>query len=87
MAASADALPPYLDPAHQWYSEDLDAAVKAWSALYVDGGFKAKDRGHIKQIMDWLRQHYPGWTDFARKGVAKTVNPNKIGGNPTTKKN
>lgn len=45
MAASKYASPPYLDPLHQCYSETLDAAVKAWLALYVEGGFIAKGLG------------------------------------------
>ena len=87
VAASADAFPPYLDPLHQCYSITLDAAVKAWLALYVEGGFKPKDRGHIKQIEAWLREHYPDLSNHARKGIATVANHNKDGGNPKTRKN
>ena len=87
-AAFGDALPPYLDPEHQWYSEDLDAAVKAWMALYADGGFKKKSLGHKEQIESWLMKHRPHLRSvYARENIVTVVNPNKIGGNPTTKKN
>lgn len=78
---------PYLDPAHHWYSETLEAAVSAWMALYANGGFKKKSLGHKAQIESWLRKHRPDLrSDYARKGIAKVVNPNEKGGNPITKK-
>ena len=87
VAGSEDAVPPYLDPSHQYYSETLDAAVRAWSALYVEGGFKPKDRGHREQLEIWLKKNRDHLSNNARKGIATVVNPNKKGGNPTTKKN
>jgi len=87
VAASGDTLPPYLDPSHQYYSETLDAAVRAWSALYVEGRFKLKDRGHREQLEIWLKKHFDHLSNNARKGIAAVVNPNKKGGNPTTRKN
>ena len=87
VAASADALPPYLDPAHQWYSETLEAAVSAWMALYANGGFKKKSLGHKAQIESWLKKRRPHIkTDYARKGIARVANPDKKRGNPRTKK-
>ena len=87
VAASADALTPYLDPEHHWYSETLEAAVSAWLALYSNGGFKKKSRGHKAQIENWLKEHRPRIkTDYARKGIARVANPDKEGGNPLTKK-
>ena len=87
VAASADALTPYLDPEHHWYSETLEAAVSAWLALYSNGGFKKKSLGHKAQIESWLKKHRPHLrSDYARKGIAKVVNPNEKGGNPLTKK-
>ena len=86
--AFGDALPPYLDPEHQWYSEDLDAAVKAWMALYADGGFKKKSLGHKEQIESWLMKHRPHLRSvYARENIVTVVNPNKDGGNPKTRKN
>ncbi len=87
VATSGDTLPPYLDPSHQYYSETLDAAVRAWSALYVEGRFKLKDRGHREQLEIWLKKHFDHLSNNARKGIAAVVNPNKKGGNPITRKN
>ncbi len=87
VAASTDASLPYLDPLHQCYSETLDAAVKAWLALYVEGGFIAKGPGHIEQLEVWLCKHYPDLSNYARKNIATVANYNKKGGNPITKKN
>ena len=88
VTASADALTPYLDPEHQWYSEELDAAVKAWMALYADGGFKKKSLGHKEQIESWLMKHRPHLRSvYARENIVTVVNPNKDGGNPKTRKN
>ena len=70
VASSANALTPYLDPEHQWYSETLEAAVSAWLALYANGGFKKKSLGHKAQIESWLKKHRPHLrSDYARKGM------------------
>ena len=79
-------IPPYLDPEYSIQSGELQIAIRAWTALYVDGGFKPKGLGHIEQIKIWLRKHHPDLTDAARKRIARVVNPNKSGGNPKTKK-
>ena len=79
-------IPPYLDPTYSVQSDELQKAICAWTALYVDGGFKPKGLGHIEQIEIWLRKHYPDWTKTARTRIATVVNPNKDGGNPKTKK-
>lgn len=87
VAASKDALPPYLDRSHDYYSDALEAAVSVWVALYADGGFKKKSLAHKDQIKSWLKKHRPVIpSDNARKGIATVVNPNKKGGNPLTKK-
>ena len=88
VAASKDALPPYLDPSHKYYSDTLEAAVSAWMALYTDRGFKKRSHGHKLQIKSWLKKHRPDKvkSDYARKNIATVVNPNKVGGNPLIKK-
>ena len=87
VAESKDASPPYLDSSHEYYSDTLEAAVSAWMALYADGGFKEKSLAHKAQIKSWLKKHRPDVrSDYAREGIAKVANPNKIGGNPLTKK-
>jgi len=87
-AASEDALPPYLDSSHKYYSATLEAAVSAWLAQYADGGFKEKSLGHKLQIEGWLKKHRSDKvkSDNARECIATVVNPNKGGGNQRTKK-
>ena len=87
-SASEDALPPYLDSSHKYYSATLEAAVSAWLAQYADGGFKEKSLGHKLQIKSWLKKHRPDkvTSNYAREGIATVVNPNKGGGNQRTKK-
>jgi len=87
-AASEDALPPYLDSSHKYYSVTLEAAVSAWLAQYADGGFKEKSLGHKLQIKGWLKKHRSDKvkSDNARECIATVANPNKVGGNQRTKK-
>ena len=79
-------VPPYLDPSHEAYSYTLEAAISVWKALYVDGGFK-KGLSDKAQITAWLKENRPEVSsDNARDAIARVVNPNKVGGNPTTRK-
>ena len=82
------ATPPYLDPSFPIQSDELQIAIRAWTALYVDRGYDPKGLGHTTQIEAWLSKHYPKprLTITARKRIATVVNPNKMGGNPITKK-
>ncbi|MHC4070513.1 MAG: hypothetical protein ACYTGS_00550 [Planctomycetota bacterium] len=82
------AVPPYLNPSYPIQSDELQIAIRAWTTLYVDGGYNPKGLGHKTQIEAWLRKHYPKpkLTETARKRIATVVNPNKTGGNPITKK-
>ena len=87
MGASEDTLPPYLNPKHDCYSYTLEAAISAWMAMYVEGGFVKRSRGDKPQIQSWLKEHRPEVdSDYAREAVARVANPNKGGGNPKTKK-
>lgn len=79
--------PPYLDPSHPMQSYELQTAIHAWLALYVAGEFKRPGLGHKIQIGTWLRKHHSELTDAARERIATVVNPNKVGGNRTKKKN
>ena len=83
------AVPPYLNSSYPIQSDELQIAIRAWTALYVDGGYNPKGPGHKIQIEAWLSKHYPEpkLTETARKRIATVVNPNKTGGNPITKKN
>ena len=79
--------PPYLDPKHPYYSDNLEAGISAWIALYVNEGFEKQSGGHINQIENWLKEHRPQVKSTnARAEVARMVNPNKEGGNPKTRK-
>ena len=81
-------VPPYLNPSYPIQSHELQKAVRAWTALYVDEGYNPKGLGHKTQIEAWLRKHYPDpkFKKTTRKRIATVVNPNKVGGNPKTKK-
>lgn len=80
--------PPYMDPTYSIQSDELQIAIRAWTALYVDGGYDPKGLGHTTQIKAWLKKHYPNpkLTVTARERITTVVNPNKTGGNPITKK-
>ncbi len=80
--------PPYMDPTYSVQSDELQIAIRAWTALYVDGGYDPKGLGHTTQIKAWLKKHYPNpkLTVTARERITTVVNPNKTGGNPITKK-
>jgi hypothetical protein len=80
--------PPYMDPTYSIQSDELQIAIRAWTALYIDGGYKPKGLGHTTQIEAWLSKHYPDprLTKSARERIAMVVNPNKKGGKPKTKK-
>ena len=78
---------PYLDPSHPDYSYTLEAAISAWMAMYVEGGFVKKSTGEKAQIEAWLETHRTKvGSDHAREAIARVVNPRKEGGNPLTKK-
>ncbi len=80
-------IPPYLDSEHEYYSDNLEAGISAWIALYVDGGFDEQPLGHIEQIENWLEENRPQIsTKNAREELARMVNANKDGGNPKTRK-
>ena len=80
--------PPYMDSTYSIQSGELQIAIRAWTALYDDRGYNPKGLGHKTQIEAWLSKHYPKpkLTKTARKRIATVVNPNKVGGNPITKK-
>jgi hypothetical protein len=81
MKDSKDAVnAPYLDPSHEYYSEELATAVSTWLSLYgVGGKYKAKI-SHKIQIKNALSGK--GLSDSAIDRIAVLVNPNKKGGAP-----
>ncbi len=80
MAIFGEDLPPYLDSKSEYFSNTLNAAVRAWMAVYFEEEFR-KDKGaHIKQIKAWLEKNFPNLSDHAQKQIASVVNFNKEGG-------
>lgn len=74
---------PTIDRDHPYYSEELEMAITAWTALYQNGEIK-KNKSHKEQLRKWLKVHYPKATQGAIDRVATVINPNKKGGAPPT---
>ena len=80
MAIFGEDLPPYLDSKSEYFSNTLNAAVRAWMAVYFEEEFR-KDKGaHIKQIKAWLEKNFPNLSEHAQKQIASVVNFKKEGG-------
>jgi hypothetical protein len=75
--------PDYLDPSHEYYSNELAAAVKVWIHLYGEGQIK-KSRSHKNQITAALVGK--GFSNSAIERIATLVNPKKAGGAPSSGK-
>jgi len=73
---------PYLNRKHEYFSEELYAAISAWVEIYNGGKFKIK-HSHKVQIMKWLSENYTHFSKEAIKRVATVVNCNKRGGAPS----
>ncbi len=78
--------PPYLNPNHDFYSEELAIAVKAWVALFADGSFEKGKKTPRQHVEHWLRAGKFKIKDNAKQRIATLVNPTtaKDGGAPTT---
>ena len=78
--------PPYLNPNHDFYSEELAIAVKAWVALFADGSFEKGKKTPRQHVEHWLRAGKFKIKDNAKQRIATLVNPTtaKGGGAPTT---
>lgn len=68
-------LAPYLDPQHEYYSSTLDDAVRAWLALFVDGGYERGRKPMIPIIEEWLRLNTSIESKNAIKKIATLINP------------
>ncbi len=75
--ASGDDLPGYLDPSHYYYSETLDAAVQAWTALFGSGDFMP-GKASREQIDGWLSKTFKTLKPNARSTISTVVNPNRL---------
>jgi hypothetical protein len=70
----------FLDPHHEFYSEELAIAVKAWLKLYGEGGTYQQNQAHKKQIEALLNGKELSYE--AIKRISTLVNPKKKGGAP-----
>lgn len=68
-------LAPYLDPQHEYYSSTLDDAVRAWLALFVDGGYERGRKPMIPIIEEWLRLNTSIESKNAIEKIATLINP------------
>ena len=73
-------MPPYLDPSHEHYSEELAFGVNTWVSLYGGNGKYSPKRGHKHQIKAELAGK--GLSCSAIERITTVVNPNKKGGAP-----
>jgi len=71
---------PFLNPDHEFYSEELALAVKAWLDLYGDGGTYQPNQAHKKQIQSILDGKE--LSNEAIMRISTLVNPKKKGGSP-----
>ena len=69
----------HIDMGSSNLSEELKIALHAWNALYNSDGFNPKF-GHIDNLENWIKKHYPKLSGAAKQRIAKVVNLNKLGG-------
>ena len=80
----SNALPPYLDPKHEHYSQELAGAVYAWLAFE---GVNANSGKSVKaSISEWINDNLKSWgiTDTAITRMSEVSNWHKTGGQPKT---
>ena len=79
-------LAPYLNERHEYYSPALDAAVRAWLALFEDGEYERGKKPIIPIIRKWLMSNTVDLTSTTIGKIATVVNPKimKEGGAPQT---
>lgn len=79
-------LAPYLNEHHEYYSPALDAAVRAWLALFEDGEYERGKKPIIPIIKKWLMSNTEDLTSTTIGKIATIVNPKimKEGGAPQT---
>jgi len=83
---------PYMDPNHPFFAKELFIAVHAWTELYADKKIAEFKPGfsHKPQIRSWIEKKYPvrqheTILETTVERIAKVVNPNKPGGQPSLK--
>ena len=65
--------PPYLDPGHKHYSEELALAVEVWMDLFNKEGKFNERQAHKKQIENLLKQKRESLTQAAKERIATLV--------------
>ena len=79
-------LAPYLNSQHEYHSPALDAAVRAWLALFEDGEYERGKKPIIPIIKKWLMNNTEDLTSTTIGKIATVINPKimKKGGAPQT---
>lgn len=74
--------PPYLDPSHPAYEEELAIAIKAWEAVLLPCPDRPKKGTRKTLIRKWLDDNYSKneLSDTAKERISVVLNPDKNGG-------
>lgn len=75
-------LPPYLNPKHSMFSEELSIAIRAWTEVLECKPLRQKQGSRKKLIKSWLDIHYPSLSSQAKERITILINPDKTGGAP-----
>jgi hypothetical protein len=70
----------YLDPDHPMFSEELNIAITAWSAVLECSPPKPKQGSRKRLIESWLEKHHKTLSNEAKIRIATLLNPDKNGG-------
>ena len=74
--------PPYLDPEHKYYSEELALAVEVWMELLNEDGKFTEHKAPREQIEDLLKKKREKLSKNAIDRITTMINPKKSGGAP-----
>jgi hypothetical protein len=71
--------PPYLDRNNNYFSKELKIAITTWMKIYSKGGALNPEQKHKKQIISYLKKHYPDLTKSAVNRIATMINADTAG--------
>lgn len=74
-------IPPYLDPGHEHYSEELAAAIMSWEYASSKNPPKCDFKGYVEERLNKM----PGLYDGAKERIAIVANPHKNTGRRSKK--
>lgn len=74
--AELAALSVCLDPENDLYAAELDVAIKAFKAIFMDK-VKTSKQSNTKKIISWVGFQYPGTSEAFQERIAKIINPKK----------